>query len=162
MVLWLASKGKKPLILGKFTKVLLNEAISFGQSLIYFFMPEKYLMLNDIDAYKIAFRLSNFIWDIVIRWGHFERRTVGAQFVEAADSISANIAEGFGRYFKKDKIRFYHYSAGSTKECFDWNQKAWVRKLLSEAEYKFIFTELQKLPEAVNRLIKYTNLKLTR
>ncbi|MCK4639103.1 MAG: four helix bundle protein, partial [Bacteroidales bacterium] len=26
---------------------------------------------------------------------------------EAADSISANIAEGFGRYHKKDKIKFY-------------------------------------------------------
>ncbi|MFI5128656.1 MAG: four helix bundle protein [Chitinophagales bacterium] len=125
-------------------------------------MAEKYLKLNDIDAYKIAFHLSNYIWNVVIKWEHFARRTVGEQFVTAADSISANIAEGFGRYFKKDKIKFYQYSAGSVKECFDWNEKSKVRLLLKEEEYVHIFGELQKMPEAINRLIKYTNLKLVK
>jgi len=125
-------------------------------------MAEKYLKLNDIDAYKIAFHLSNYIWKVVIKWEHFAKRTIGEQFVTAADSFSANIAEGFGRYFKKDKIKFYLYSAGSVKECFDWNEKSKVRLLLKEEEYVHIFGELQKLPEAINRLIKYTNLKLVK
>jgi len=34
------------------------------------------------------------------------KKHVGGQFVEVADSISANIADGFGRYNKKDKIKF--------------------------------------------------------
>lgn len=125
-------------------------------------MPEKYLKLNDIDAYKIAFHLSNYIWDIVIEWKPFAQRTVGEQFVRAADSISANIAEGFGRYFKKDKAKFYRYSQGSIKECLDWNEKSKVRKLLTKDQYKYIFDELQKLPEATNRLIKYTNERLSK
>lgn len=124
-------------------------------------MAERYLKLNDIDAYKIAFHLSNYVWDVIIKWDSFARRTVGEQFVTAADSISANIAEGFGRYFKKDKVKFYSYSAGSVKECFDWNEKSKLRKLLKQEEYDHIFGELQKLPEAINRLIKYTNTKLT-
>ena len=69
-------------------------------------MDNKYLKLNDISAYKIAFNLSNYIWQIVIKWDYFAKDTVGKQFVKAADSISANIAEGFGRYGKKDRIRF--------------------------------------------------------
>lgn len=125
-------------------------------------MAEKYLKLNDIDAYKIAFHLSNYVWNGVIKWEYFAKRTVGEQFVCAADSISANIAEGFGRYFKKGKIKFYLYAAGSVKECFDWNEKSKVRSLLSIEEYSHIFEELQKLPEAINRLIKYTNLKLSK
>ena len=125
-------------------------------------MSEKYLKLNDIDAYRISFHLSNYIWDVVIKWESFARRTVGEQFVEAADSISANIVEGFGRYFKKDKIKFYWYSTGSVKECLDWNEKSKVRALLVEKEYKHIFEELQKLPEAINRLIKFTNTKLSK
>ena len=125
-------------------------------------MPEKYLKLNDIDAYKIAFHLSNFVWDMVIKWDLFAKRTVGEQFVEATDSISANLAEGFGRYFKRDKVKFYLYSAGSVKECFDWNEKSKIRNLLSNEQYEHIFSELQKLPEAINRLIKYTNLKLSK
>jgi four helix bundle protein len=125
-------------------------------------MVKKYLKLNDIDAYKIAFHLSNYLWNVVIKWESFPKRTVGEQFVKAVDSISANIAEGFGRYFKKDKIKFYQYSAGSVKECFDWNEKSKLRLLLTEEEYEHIFSELQRLPEAINRLIKYTNAKLVK
>lgn len=123
-------------------------------------MEKKYLQLNDIEAYKIAFVLSNYVWDIVTKWDYFAKKTIGCQFAEAIDSISANIAEGFGRYGKKDKINFYRYSYGSIKESFDWNEKAKVRKLLSDSEYKHIFSELDKLPKSINHLIKFTNLKL--
>lgn len=123
-------------------------------------MPDRYLMLNDIDAYRIAFHLSNYVWDIVTKWERLAKNTLGEQFIDASDSISANIAEGFGRYHKKDKIKFYRFSAGSVKECFDWNEKSKVRQLITIEEYNHVFGELQKLPEAINRLIKYTNLKL--
>ena len=67
---------------------------------------KKYLKLNDIECYKIAFHLSNYVWNIVIKWKWFAKKTVGSQYMEADDSISANIAEGFGRHFKKDKVNF--------------------------------------------------------
>lgn len=122
---------------------------------------KKYLKLNDIEAYKISFHLSNYVWEVILKWDHFAKKTIGSQFVDAADSISANIAEGFGRHFKKDKVNFYRYSKGSLKESFDWNEKARVRKLITEEEYKFIFAELDKLPKSINSLIKYTNEKLS-
>ena len=121
---------------------------------------KKYLRLSDIEAYWISFHLSNNVWDVLVKWDVFAKRTIGEQFVCAIDSISANIAEGFGRYHKKDKMKFYRYSQGSLSECLDWDQKAKVRKLLTENEYNFIFMELQKLPKALNSLIAYTNLKL--
>ena len=124
-------------------------------------MEEKrFLQLNDIEAYKIAFHLSNFVWEIVTVWDVFPKTTIGRQFVDAVDSISANIAEGFGRHFKKDKINFYRYSKGSLKECFDWNEKARVRNLVSKEQYSYVFNELEKLPKAINSLIKYTLEKL--
>ncbi|MFY8091002.1 MAG: four helix bundle protein [Chitinophagaceae bacterium] len=118
------------------------------------------MKLNDLECYKIAFHLSNYVWDVIVKWKQFEKNTVGEQFVTAIDSISSNIAEGFGRYTKKDKIKFYRYSQGSLNECLDWNQKAKVRNLISEDEYIYIFSELQKLPKAINSLILYTNQKL--
>ena len=122
---------------------------------------KKYLKLNDIEAYRVAFHLSNYVWNIVYgNWDLFAKKTIGAQFVNAVDSISANIAEGFGRHFKKDKINFYRFSKGSLKESFDWNEKSKFRNLLSEEEYRHIFSELEKMPKALNSLIKYTNDKL--
>jgi four helix bundle protein len=122
---------------------------------------KKYLKLNDIEAYKTAFKLSNYIWDLVIKWNHFERDTVGKQFTRSIDSVSANISEGFGRYFKKDKILFYRIARGSVYESLDWNEKSKIRNLLTKEEYEHIFFELEKLPKQINELIKYTNTKLS-
>ena len=124
-------------------------------------MEGKYLQLNDIGAYRISFNLSNYIWNLVVEWDYFAKDTVGKQFVRAIDSISANIAEGFGRYSKRDKIKFYHYSFGSIKESLDWNEKAKIRKLIKEDQYNYIFKELQKLPLEINSLIKFTRERLT-
>lgn len=123
-------------------------------------MEKKYLQLNDIDAYKIAFNLSNYVWNLVIKWERFDSETVGKQFVRAVDSISANIAEGFGRYSKKDKVKFYRISFGSMHESLDWNEKALKRKLLKKDEYDYVYSELQKLPKLIHQLINYTNSKL--
>ena len=120
----------------------------------------KFLKLNEISAYKIAFGLSNSVWDIVLKWDYFAKDTIRKQFVRSVDSFLANIAEGFGGYGKKDKIRFYRYSFSSLKESFDWNEKSKIRKLLKEEEYKYIFSELNKLPKEINSWIKYSNEKL--
>lgn len=121
---------------------------------------KSYLKLNDISAYKNAFDLSNYVWDIVVQFDFFAKDTVGKQFVRSVDSVSANIAEGFGRYGKKDKIKFYRIANGSLKEALDWNEKCNRRGLLDEAEYKQIFKILNDLPREINQLIKYTNEKL--
>jgi len=121
----------------------------------------KYLDINDLNAYRISFQLSNYIWNLVLKWDFFPKDTIGKQLVRAIDSISSNIAEGFGRYGKKDKINFYRYSYGSIKETIDWIEKAKFRNLLKKDEYLYIQTQLELLPREVNSLIKFTNEKLT-
>ncbi len=120
----------------------------------------KYLKLNDIEAYKISFSLSNAVWKIILKWNQFEKDTIGKQFIRSVDSISANIAEGFGRYHKKDKIKFYRYSYGSLYESLDWNEKAIKRNLITAEQYNYIFNELEKLPKSLHHLINFTNTKL--
>ena len=119
-----------------------------------------YLKLNDISAYKKSYFLSNYVWNIVLKWDNFSRNTIGSQFTRAIDSISSNIAEGFGRYFVKDKVNFYRFSRGSVMESLDWNEKAYKRKLLTKEEYQYILKELQNLPMEINQLIRYTKSKL--
>lgn len=121
---------------------------------------KKFLKLNDIEAYRIVFKLTNYVWNVIIKWDYFAKDIVGKQFVKAIDSISANIAEGFGRYSKKDKIKFFRYSFGSLYESLDWNEKSYVRKLLNQGGYSNIFSELIKLPKIINSLIKFTDKKL--
>ncbi|KKQ56322.1 MAG: hypothetical protein US75_C0007G0028 [Candidatus Woesebacteria bacterium GW2011_GWC1_38_13] len=115
-----------------------------------------YLKLNNIGVYKKAFSLSNYIWIVVRKWDMFAKNTIGSQFVRSADSISANIAEGFGKYYLKDMVRHYRISRGSTLETLDWNEKARKRELIDEKEYKYILNVLQDLPKEINQLVKFT------
>ena len=121
---------------------------------------KRFLKLNDVIAYKVSFHLSNYIWNLFINRDYFIKDTIGKQFVRAIDSVSANIAEGFGRYNKKDKIKFYYYSFGSLKESFDWNEKAYFRQITDKKQYDKILIELNKLPKEINCLIKITRDKL--
>lgn len=121
---------------------------------------KKYLQLSDVSSYVLAYNVSNVVWDIVLNRDYFARDMVGKQLVRSVDSISANIAEGFGRYHKKDKIKFYRYAFGSVKESQDWIQKGYIRGLLEESMYMRVMNDLRNLPKDINSLISYTNSKL--
>ena len=129
-------------------------------SWLHGFIDMKYLQLNDIDCYKRSFGLSNYVWGWIVEWDWFSKRTVGIQYAGAIDSISANIAEGFGRYGKKDKVIFYRISFGSVKESLDWSEKAKIRGLITKSQYEHILKELQSLPKEINQLVQFTNRKL--
>ncbi|MBU1862797.1 MAG: four helix bundle protein [Candidatus Omnitrophica bacterium] len=121
---------------------------------------KKYLELQDINAYVLACDLANYVWDVVRTWNYFERDTVGKQLVRAVDSVPANIAEGFGRYFKKEKIRFYRISLGSLKETEDWIAKAHKRRLLQDLDHERMCNKLCRLPRELNAVINFTDARL--
>ncbi len=121
----------------------------------------KYLQLNDINAYKIAFHLSNEVWRQVMQWDSLAKWTIGKQFTEAVDSIAANIAEGFGRYHKKDKIKFYRYAYGSVQESLNWNEMAKTRRIIDLNAYRSNYKQLRQLQKEIHALINFTNQRLT-
>ncbi|WP_206610091.1 four helix bundle protein [Maribellus luteus] len=123
-------------------------------------MGKEFLTLDKISAYRLAFEFSNEVWREVVTWDYFAKDTVGKQFVKAADSISANIAEGFGRYSKKDKVRFYRISMGSLEEAEDWIRKSTVRELITEDLSSAYLNSLLQLRKEIYNLINYTNEKL--
>ena len=101
--------------------------------------------LEDLEVHKLAKQFSNEIWEIVLLFNYFERDTVGKQLCRSADSISANIAEGYGRFFYKENKQFCYYSRGSIFETKDWITKLKDRKIITEerfldAEMNYIFT----------------------
>lgn len=125
-------------------------------------MPKKYLKLEEIKAYQVASELSDYVWKIVSRWDWFNKRTLGIQWVTAIDSIAGNIAEGFGRYHKKDKQKFYFNSRGSVYESGHWAKKSIKRGLITKKEYLYIGKRVEMLPKEINFLIKIIEDKLSK
>ncbi|NGP75826.1 four helix bundle protein [Balneolaceae bacterium YR4-1] len=65
-------------------------------------------------------RAHEFVLDVYLFTNSFPKSELyglTSQFRRAAISIAANIAEGFKKTGKKDKVRFLNISQGSLEEC---------------------------------------------
>ena len=90
------------------------------------------IRLEELEIYQMAMEVGDEVWEIVSKWDAFARRTIGVQFITAVDSIAANIAEGYGRYFYRERKQFCYYSRGSLMEAKTWVIKAASRKFVPE------------------------------
>jgi four helix bundle protein len=100
--------------------------------------------------------LSVIKFGISLSAGTKQRASIPAgQFTEAADSISANIAEGYGRYHVRESINFCFYARGSILECKDWLYKCFHRKLVTAEQYDELFADLKFLHGKLNGYIKH-------
>lgn len=109
---------------------------------------------EDLEIYKRSEQLSDQIWEAVGRWENFEKFSIGVQITKSADSISANIAEGFGRFHFKENKQFCYYSRGSLHETKAWVSKCIRRKLIPEPEGLKMQNELDEIGRMLNAYIK--------
>jgi four helix bundle protein len=76
-----------------------------------------------------AYRTSLFLIDLArhdmrrAKTREFDRE-LSSQLLRCAGSVSANLAEGFSRSTRADRIRFLDYALGSTRECISWYRTA--------------------------------------
>jgi four helix bundle protein len=110
--------------------------------------------LEELDVYNLSQSFSDSVWFMVEKWENFPKFGIGKQITNAADSISSNIAEGYGRYFIKENINFCFYSRGSILETKNWLQKSVRRNLLSQEEYDRLMMQLEIIHKKLNGYIK--------
>ncbi len=86
--------------------------------------------LNRFKLIQLSDQVSDNIWKEVEEWSKFDKWTIGTQLVRAADSVSANLSEAYGRYTYRERKLFSMYARGSLCETVNWIQKAIRRKLI--------------------------------
>lgn len=89
---------------------------------------------------------------------HTEEFTRGYGFLidqlnRAALSISANIAEGNGRFTKPDRKHFFGISRGSVQECVPLLELALRRKLISPVVHADLKSKLEEISRMLSGLI---------
>ena len=80
-----------------------------------------------------------------------DTRETADQLVRAADSISSNFAEGYGKTTGPDRAKYYDISSGSTRECQDWYYK--LRKHLTTDVVEHRLGVLSRLTRILNAII---------
>lgn len=111
------------------------------------------MVLEDLEVYQIALNISKLAWEIYIELPKEYRFNQGSQFLEAADSVGANIAEGFGRYHYRDALKFYYNSRGSLLESKHWIHLLTIRQLSDPEKLKMIKEMAEKEHLKLNSFI---------
>jgi len=79
-------------------------------------MSEEVKNFTDLNAWKEAHKFVLGLYELTKKFPEDEKYGLISQLRKAAVSITSNIAEGFSRYYFKDKVRFYYMSRGSASE----------------------------------------------
>jgi four helix bundle protein len=117
-------------------------------------MKKKIKSFEDLEVYRLAEELGDQVWDIVIAWPAFAQNALGYQLVKAADSIGANLAEGFGRFHFAENRQFARISRGSLYETRHWLRRAYKRGLLKKKETEGFRKLMDELAPRLNAYIK--------
>jgi four helix bundle protein len=119
-------------------------------------MPKqtKIQSFTDLTAWKEGHLLVLAIYKITNTYPKDQLYSLVSQMQRCALSITSNIAEGFSRRTKKDKIQFYYMALGSTTEL--QNQLVLSRDLgyLNNKEFQQIAQKTIAVHKLINGLIK--------
>ena len=109
---------------------------------------------EDVIAWKRAHAFVLSVYKVTKGFPDDEKFGLTSQFRRAAVSIEANIAEGYRKIGKQDKLRFFNISQGSLSECKDYIILARDLVYINMEQYQ----ELWQSSEEVSRLlISYSN-----
>ena len=119
-------------------------------------MEKEIKHFSDLDAWKINYELVLMIYKITKKFPKEEKFGLIDQLRRAASSITANIAEGWGRYHYADKVKFFYQARGSNCEVQNFLILAKDLSYLGSDEYEKIKEKAFQGFKVLNGLIPST------
>ena len=109
---------------------------------------------TDIKAWQFAHIFVRQVYEKTILFPDFEKFGLRSQFTRAAVSIPANIAEGYKKLSKADKLRFLNVSQGSLEECRYYVILSKDLGYISEEDFVLLNDSIEKTSWFLNAYIK--------
>ena len=110
-----------------------------------------------MPVWKLAMEIAVDVFELTVRLPKSEDYALTSQLRRSSESISSNIAEGFGRSTAPDKKRFYVISRGSayeTKSHLIYGHKV---NYFSKEEIERIFKKIEDVIHELNKLMRALN-----
>ena len=109
---------------------------------------------EDILAWQKAHAFVLLVYRVTGHFPEVERFGLISQFRRAAVSIEANIAEGYKKLSKADKLRFFNISQGSLEECRDYIILSRDLDFLQKDEFEALCTSIEEASKLLNAYCK--------
>ena len=109
---------------------------------------------KDIKAWQFAHQFVIDVYKHTREFPEAERFGLCSQFQRAAVSIAANIAEGYKKLSKPDKLRFFNISQGSLEECRYYILLSKDLGYINNDSFENLDAEIEKVSRYINAYCK--------
>jgi four helix bundle protein len=109
---------------------------------------------TDLRVWQESHFLSLEIYKLTKEFPEEEAYGLSSQLRRAAVSVTSNIAEGFNRFSKKEKIQFYSIALGSVSEVHSQTILAKDLHYISDTDFKTAEEQIEIIHKALAALIK--------
>jgi four helix bundle protein len=117
-------------------------------------MVDKIESFEQLNVWKSSINLAADIYKLTGKFPTSEQFGITNQMRRAATSISANIAEGFGRQGQKEKLQFYSIAYGSLLETKSFIYLAQKLNYITTEELDTFIEQMTLLQKQINALTK--------
>ena len=114
---------------------------------------------TDLEAWKTNHEVVLAIYKITKSFPSDEKFGIIYQLRRAASSVTANIAEGFGRFHFADKNRCYYQARGSNSEVFNFLILSRDLEILGKKDFERISAMVSEGGRILNGLIRATEIR---
>lgn len=112
--------------------------------------------LNRLEVFKAAQKLVQFVYhEVLNKLPAEEKFGLSSQIRRAAASIPANIAEGYGRYYYQETIRFCYLARGSLMELSSHIDLVYSQAYLPDEVRSQIDDMMDQLLKLIHGYINY-------
>lgn len=111
--------------------------------------------IEKLEAYKKAKLLRHKLIIIARKFPAEEKYRLTDQLIRASRSITANIAEEYGKYHYQENIQYCHQARGSLLECYDHLTFSNEESLISEGLFNKICHQINEVIGFINGYIIY-------
>ena len=109
---------------------------------------------ENVIAWQKAHCLVLLIYRVTRHFPEDEKFGLTSQFRRAAVSIEANIAEGYKKLSKADKLRFFNIAQGSLEECRDYHILSRDLGYLDSIEFEDLHQSIEETSKFLNSYCK--------
>jgi len=110
---------------------------------------------RDLKIWQQAKKLRDDLFEFCQSLPPDEKYRLLDQIIRASRSVSANIAEGYGRYHYQENIQFLRQARGSLFELIDHMDVVLSCKYILDTDRKTFVQRIEDLIRGVNGYIKY-------
>lgn len=118
-------------------------------------MKSKIIRFEDMAVWQESQKLAVIIYTLTKNFPTDEIYGLTSQIRRASSSVSANIAEGFGRGSNKDKAHFYHIALGSLLETKNFIYLSAKLDYVGQNQTDSVITQIESIHKQITAILKY-------